>query len=117
MKAATPETEKRVRETFDARQRVLGPEHPDTLRSMNHLAATLMQEGHYAEAEKLERQTLETRRRVLGPEHPDTLYSMTWLGTILDYEHKYAGQTSYSAKASISNAAFLAPNTRTHCVR
>ena len=32
------EAEKLHRETLDIRRRVLGPEHPDTLMSMNNLA-------------------------------------------------------------------------------
>ena len=62
---------------------LLGPEHPDTLVSMDNLAGYLAAEGRYAEAEKLERATLDTRRRVLGPEHPDTAGSTHNLGCIL----------------------------------
>ena len=67
-------------------RRVLGTEHPDTLRSMGTLATVLAYEGHYPEAEKIQRETLEVRRRVLGPEHPDTLASMSLLGATLDYD-------------------------------
>jgi eukaryotic-like serine/threonine-protein kinase len=70
---------------LESQRRVLGPEHPDTLRSMGTLARVVGDEGHYAEAEKLQRETLEIRRRVLGPEHPDTLASMNLLAGILVY--------------------------------
>jgi eukaryotic-like serine/threonine-protein kinase len=66
-------------------RRLLGQEHPDTLRSMGTLAAVLAYEGHYPEAEKLQRETLEIRRRVLGPEHPDTLESRNLLAATLEY--------------------------------
>ena len=56
---------------MEIRRRVLGPEHLDTLKSMNNLALVLDDEGHYAEAEKLDRETLDVMRRVLGPEHPE----------------------------------------------
>jgi Tfp pilus assembly protein PilF len=47
---------------------VLGPEHPDTLRSMNNLAVVYDDQGKYAQAEALYSQTLEIQRRVLpGP--------------------------------------------------
>jgi serine/threonine protein kinase len=65
-----------IEQAVEIQRRVLGPEHPDTLSSLNLLASDLRREGHYAEAEKLNRETLEIRRRVLGPEHPDTLVSM-----------------------------------------
>jgi len=32
-------------------EKVLGPEHPDTLRSRNNVASVLDEEGKYAEAE------------------------------------------------------------------
>ena len=53
---------------------VPGPEHPDALTSMAHLASTYQNLGRWTEAEKLEVQVMETRKTVLGPEHPDTLY-------------------------------------------
>eukprot|EP00798_Chlamydomonas_sp_ICE-L_P007619 gene7619-777_t len=46
-------------------QRILGPEHPDTLESLNNLANCL-------EAWR----TQAVRERTLGPEHPDTLSSL-----------------------------------------
>jgi tetratricopeptide (TPR) repeat protein len=71
------------RQALEARRRLLGPEHPDTLASMNNLATTLADLGDAAGAVDLHRQVLEARRRVLGPEHPDTLGSMNNLGLAL----------------------------------
>ena len=68
---------------LEARRRVLGPEHPDTLVSTANLAATLHQLGRAAEADPLQRQVLEASRRVLGPEHPDTLISTANLAATL----------------------------------
>ena len=76
--------------TIEIRRRVLGPEHPDTLASMNNLASVLDHQGRYAEAEKLYRETIDVKRRVLGPEHPDTLMSMWGLCVVLDHEGRYA---------------------------
>ena len=85
-----PRAESLYQRAIEIRRRVLGPEHPDTLRSMTSLANVLREEGRYAEAEKLIRETLNIRRRVLGPEHPDTLKSTNILATILDREGHYA---------------------------
>jgi serine/threonine protein kinase/Tfp pilus assembly protein PilF len=74
----------------DIRSRVLGPEHPETLRSRNDLGVVLLDEGRFADAEKSYRETLEIRRRVLGPEHPDTLQSMNNLGIVLVTEGHFA---------------------------
>ncbi|MBZ5654174.1 MAG: tetratricopeptide repeat protein [Acidobacteriia bacterium] len=79
---------------LEIQRRVLGPEHPDTLRSMNNLANIFGDEGHGDEAEKISRETLEIRRRVLGPSHPDTLRSMNALADNL-YE---AGRYSEAGK-------------------
>ena len=57
-----------------------GPEHPDTLHSMNNLAASYRSLGGAEQAAKLVEETLEIGKRVLGPEHPDTLKSMNGLG-------------------------------------
>jgi serine/threonine protein kinase/tetratricopeptide (TPR) repeat protein len=54
----------------------LGPDHPDTLRSMNRLASIYYDLGQRAEALKLREETLGLCKAKLGPDHPDTLESM-----------------------------------------
>ena len=61
--------------TLADRERVLGPDHPDTLTSRNNLAVAYRAAGRAAEAIPLLEQTLADRERVLGPDHPDTLTS------------------------------------------
>ena len=56
-------------------ERMLGPNHPDTLNSRNSLAAAYQAAGRPAEAIPLFEQTLVGRERLLGPNHPDTLNS------------------------------------------
>jgi tetratricopeptide (TPR) repeat protein len=98
-----PSAQSLQQQSMEIRQRVLGPEHPDTLKSMNNLAATLSEEGHPAEAEKLDRETLDIRRRVLGPEHPDTLTSMNNLAAILSDEgHPAEAEKLYRETLDIS---------------
>ena len=60
-----------------ARERVLGPDHPDTLHSRNNLALAYQEAGRLDEAIPLLEQTLAARERVLGPDHPDTLNRAT----------------------------------------
>ena len=57
------------------RERVLGPDHPDTLASRNNLATAYRVAGRATEAIPLHERTLADRERVLGPDHPDTLAS------------------------------------------
>ena len=62
-------------DTLECRRRVLGHDHPDTLKSASNLAADLRALGEARAARDLDEDTLERRRRVLGQEHPDTLSS------------------------------------------
>ena len=68
-------------QALEIRRRVLGPEHPDTLPSMNNLAQVYWR-GQVRAGRALYSQTLEIQRRVLGPEHPDTLWSMGNLANV-----------------------------------
>ncbi|KAL2819850.1 hypothetical protein BDW59DRAFT_164884 [Aspergillus cavernicola] len=63
-------------QVLEIRKQVLGPVHPETLRSMANLAATYRDLGRLKEAEELGLQVIESHHQVLGPEHPDTLSSM-----------------------------------------
>ena len=69
--------------TFEARERILGAEHPDTLSSMNNLAVSLESTGRHQEAEDLYRKALQAQERSLGVEHPDTLLSNWNLAILL----------------------------------
>ena len=54
-------------------ERMLGPDHHDTLNSRNSLAAAYQAADRPADAIALFEQILVVRERFLGPEHPDTL--------------------------------------------
>ncbi|WP_448208769.1 tetratricopeptide repeat protein [Azospirillum sp. sgz302134] len=71
------------RKDADARRRLLGAEHPDTLTSMNNLATALRSQGDLVGARELQEQVLAGRHRLLGAEHPSTLTSMNNLASIL----------------------------------
>ncbi len=62
---------------LEARERVLGKEHPETLQSVNNLAVLYQDQGRYQEAGPL---FISVRwkpsERVLGKEHPETLRSV-----------------------------------------
>ena len=55
------------------RERVLGPEHPDTLATRDNLARWTGEAGDAAGARDQFAALLPVRERVQGPEHPDTL--------------------------------------------
>jgi serine/threonine protein kinase/tetratricopeptide (TPR) repeat protein len=59
--------------------RYLGPDHPETLRSMHNLAQCYHVLGRYADALRLKEETLARRKARLGPDHPDTRKSISSL--------------------------------------
>jgi Tetratricopeptide repeat len=63
---------------LDARARLLGQEHPDTLMEINNLALTLYAQGDLAAARKLQEQLLEARALLLGQQNDFTLGSSCW---------------------------------------
>ena len=56
-------------------ERILGPDHADTLSARDNLALAYQAAGRFDEAIGSHEQTLAARERVLGPDHPDTLSS------------------------------------------
>src|SRR5690606_38498617 len=63
----------RARDTFASR---LGPDHRDTLASMNNLAMGYQDAGRLDRALPLYEEALALNQSRLGPDHPDTLASM-----------------------------------------
>jgi hypothetical protein len=68
---------------IEARRRVVGAEHPDTLTSQNNLAGVLRDLGRLEESEAEYRVVVDARGRVLGTEHPDTVASRRALDAVL----------------------------------
>jgi len=60
-------------ERLEVSRRVLGEEHPNTLRLMESLVRLYDNQDKYAQAEALLSKVLDVSRRVLGEEHPSTL--------------------------------------------
>ncbi|HEY7330399.1 MAG TPA: serine/threonine-protein kinase [Gemmataceae bacterium] len=62
--------------TVELRKEHLGPDHPDTLISMNNLAWAYQDDGRWNDALAVAAETLERRQAVFGPDHFDTITSM-----------------------------------------
>jgi tetratricopeptide (TPR) repeat protein len=65
------------------REKVLGPEHPDTANSLTNLARLLQDHGDVAAARPHYERAIAIREKVLGLEHPDTANSLTNLAGLL----------------------------------
>ncbi len=70
------EGEPLIRRSLEIREKVLGPDHPDTAKSLNNLAVLLERSGHYKDVEQLYKRALEINERTVGPGHPDTAKSL-----------------------------------------
>jgi serine/threonine-protein kinase len=77
------QSEPLLQRVLEVRVETLGEEHPDTLKSMSHLAALWWTQGRYEEVERIDRRTLAICRRALGEEHEETLRSRNGLATTL----------------------------------
>ena len=78
------EAELWIRKGLEGRERLLGPTHPDTSRSVNHLAATLsIMDGRLDEAEMLARRAVAGAEPVTGRDHHLTAMSVQTLGNIM----------------------------------
>ncbi|HEX6292081.1 MAG TPA: tetratricopeptide repeat protein [Herpetosiphonaceae bacterium] len=72
------------------RQRVLGPDHPDTAGTLNSLGNVFWVQGQYAAAQGYFEQALTIWQRVLGTDHPDTARSLNGLGNVFWKQGQYA---------------------------
>ncbi|KIJ93731.1 hypothetical protein K443DRAFT_12658 [Laccaria amethystina LaAM-08-1] len=70
------EAERMEIQVLDARNRILGVEHPETIKALSQLAETYQNLGKYTEAEKLKIQGLDGRCRILGEEHSHAINTM-----------------------------------------
>ena len=62
---------------LETRERLLGPDSRDTLRTSQLMCGIRYSQGRFHEGEAFARETLEARKRALGPEDRDTLKSMS----------------------------------------
>lgn len=69
-----------VKRALELRKIHLGPDHPDTLASMDNLAQAYMWVARHQDSIALRQQLLENRKSILGPDHPETLSSIARLG-------------------------------------
>jgi tetratricopeptide (TPR) repeat protein len=73
------------------REKVLAPEHPDTLVSLNNLAGVYRALGAYAKAEPLYQRALAGVQRTLGPEHLTVAVMLNNLGMVYADPARHGG--------------------------
>ena len=106
---------------IDARRRVLGPDHPDTIASTTVLVRLLAKQGnatdnpaeqhrYMTQAIALERQILVSHERQLGPDHPSTLMAQGSLANLLSYDGQYAQALAHAQVALAGQLRVLGPD-------
>jgi serine/threonine protein kinase len=81
-----------LRRALELRQAHLGPDHPDTLASMDRLAGAYSSVGEHRKAIDLRQRRLEIGKATFGPDHPETLAFMSGLADA----YLYGGQWDLS---------------------
>ncbi|MFH1277193.1 MAG: tetratricopeptide repeat protein [Candidatus Eisenbacteria bacterium] len=84
-KAARLHLEKAV----DLRRRLLGPEHPEVLKSQEALADLLIRQDDPRKAEEISREILAIRQRTLGEDDPETIDATENVAWCLEEEGRY----------------------------
>jgi serine/threonine protein kinase len=92
------------------RSQHLGPDHPDTLRSMNCLACSYADLGRRGEALELREQALVLMRAKLGASHPDTLRSMYQLANSYTVLGRHADALAIREETLALQRAKLGPD-------
>jgi tetratricopeptide (TPR) repeat protein len=67
------EAEAMHRRALEGYEKVLGPEHPNTLTSVYHLAFLFHEQHKYSEASEFYQRAYNGYIRALGPGHPTTV--------------------------------------------
>jgi CHAT domain-containing protein/tetratricopeptide (TPR) repeat protein len=71
------------------REKVLGPEHPDTATSLNNLAFLYRNQGRHREVEPLYKRSLAIIEKVLGAEHLYTATILNNLASLYESQGRY----------------------------
>jgi tetratricopeptide (TPR) repeat protein/predicted Ser/Thr protein kinase len=79
-----------AQQALEVRRRLLGNDHPDTIRSINSVGYLLQMQGKLDQAEPLHREALERSRRALGDDHAETQTSINNMATLLEAQGKLA---------------------------
>merc|ERR1712079_117442 len=77
-----------LQQALNGRENKLGPQHPDTLQSLNNLGMLLEELGKLEEAEPLLRRSLQGCVATLGKSHPNTQTALSNLASVLRAQGK-----------------------------
>jgi TPR repeat protein len=88
--ASHGDAEATLREALDIQKTLLEKDHPETLETLNSLAAVLFREVKLGQAETIAREVFAARQKMLGGANPNLANSLNLLGVILRDEGQLA---------------------------
>jgi tetratricopeptide (TPR) repeat protein len=97
---------------LQGREEILGPEHINTLATVDGLPRILMLRGQHEAAEKMFRRALEGREKILGPEHIDTVAAVNGLAAVLMFRGQYEAPEEMFRWAMEGREKILGPEHR-----
>ena len=88
------------------RERILGPEHPDTLEARGNLAASYWSAGRTDDAFELDERVLADFERILGDDHRSTLIARGNLASLVPVggSHRRGDRASASASSPTTSS-------------
>ena len=96
-------------EALAIREKLLGPDHPDTAKSLNNLGVLYDTMGDYAKAEPLYERSLAIREKTLGPDDPAIATALNNLGMLEKAMGHYAEAKQRYERALAINQKALGP--------
>ena len=108
-RAAYSQASQLFRDALAIREKVLGPEHPDTAESLNYLALLLNAQGDFAGARPLVERGLAIHEKAFGPEHPETANNLNNLALLLQAQGDLAGARPLFERALAIREKTLGP--------
>ena len=92
------------------REKVDGPDHPETAAALNNLAALVQEQGDLAAAQPLFRRALDITEKTLGPAHPNTNRLRRNLAQVLVASDCPAEALAFSQIALAAHETALGPD-------
>ena len=93
----------------EAIDRVLGPEHPNTLATVNNLGLLYSDKGDYEQAEAYYTRCLEARERLLGTHQTKTHVTINNLGGLFQCKGDYEQAEAYFTRCLEARERLLGP--------
>jgi non-specific serine/threonine protein kinase/serine/threonine-protein kinase len=111
------EAESLFRRALDARTRLLGPNHRDTMLTTLNVSEALMYETQFPESEKFARQAYDAARKNLGPSDPLTIRTGNALGLLLNNQSRFADSEAVLRQSATDVKFVNDPDTRAELSR